>query len=816
MARFGQLSYGQREKQFIGQPVEDIAMANQVLQERYHTNRDNIEQLQILEQNLDVIEHDKDKAVVREQIQATNDRIEGVTESGRYEHAGETVRDIYKHFQTNQGLQRAINNRQIQKETFAQIDEREDLSARYRGIAKQMSMYGYEGVQQDPETGEWTGSFNGFIPPEAVDTTKLADDILKGINANKNTQGGFWDVAGAEAQAATQMYIEKTGHTIEEIEHDRVMHIVGEYLKNSPEAVAWNEAKAEMDYFSDFVQQGITPTIEDVAARNFSKRNLNIRLLETERDEDETDDEFKSRVNSEYMDAVESEVQDRIDNTISEFEEMGIEYDMESVMASAYKQSLINESIQADMDILANKYGYQKSDIIHDIKVNEWNKSLNNRNKDLHIRIGKGSSVPINTSEIYKTFDRVNSDIEISRKKIEGLRNRLNSENNLSDIEREGIEGQIYDYESKIRNLEAEKNNYDRIIDNLREKGDPELIVRQAHGGYIEIIREVAGDSGVEAFTNNIKGANSFEIFKNIIGEEDYKKIKDKMKEERDEVIERGGILPSVRAMHYDFEGGYNSALARYKQTINKRSQENPQHIETFAIFTQGHEGFDFLNESIEQSITNNLEHMTDISTGTLLEGSEIYDAIKDGADVSVTPSGITRQGTNELAFHVTAEASDGEKEHAIIALADIEDRTLINSYLQHLDEFANSESVPDDMRKVTRDYINSSRGYIMPSTGYANVGTAIQSLQLHTFDEFDNFKSGNPEDLIDTPVGKMRVIKDRSGRYRVKLMTFDEGGNKLSDLNLADFAGVRNFASPEQALKFLPEVARRESRIPR
>lgn len=193
MGYFGDLYYSDKQRPFIGLPIEDIKYTTKLLSERYQQARDEYDYLDVVQQNLKTL-NDTDAKWVKDRISKTKDGIKSFTTGGDWWNAGGTVKGLFKDFQTDQAVALTQANYASAQEYSKWLDEKgrelgwgEEKLAGYSAGA----MRNYTGVQyidengnaieytdQTKDIGKFAGSFNGYKPGENINLNERLFSLI--------------------------------------------------------------------------------------------------------------------------------------------------------------------------------------------------------------------------------------------------------------------------------------------------------------------------------------------------------------------------------------------------------------------------------------------------------------------------------------------------------------------------------------------------------------------------------------------------------------------------------------------------------------
>ena len=240
MGYFGDLYYAEKERPFIGLPIEDIKATNKLLSERYASNRDQYDYLEMMEENLNTL-NEKDAAWVKQRIDKTRNGIKNFTERGDWWNAGGTVKGLYKDYATDKGVQLTQANYAKYQEYEKWLDEEGDKlgwSEEDRAIASTAALRNYKGVsfigedgseieysEQTKDKGRFAGAFNGRLLGENLSLDKYVwdaigakygePDITPQSTYYDNQQGYFVMVKGSKTFISEQEVANTTKRLME-------------------------------------------------------------------------------------------------------------------------------------------------------------------------------------------------------------------------------------------------------------------------------------------------------------------------------------------------------------------------------------------------------------------------------------------------------------------------------------------------------------------------------------------------------------------------------------------------------------------------
>lgn len=791
MSRFGQLSYGQRQKQFIGQPVEDIANVNAALIDRYHGNRGLIDELQIMESNIDLIDDENDRAVLRNQMDYTNNAIKDVSESGAYEHATNAVRDIYKNFKTNKGLQKAMSNRETQKAFYETIDSRDDLDPRYKGISKQMANLSYQGVQQN-EQGEWIGSYSPFEPAAYFDDVEFAHSVLKHINANAHKEGK-WNIDDPYVANAIDTYVQKTGISREYITENRVQTIVLDALDRDPRAQAWNRDQQRMEYFDRFTSRNLVPTKEDIEAMKASYIDRNRAISTVTVREGETLKEARERAGQEYNNRIKEDVDLIISNMENAFISEGAKYTPEDIMEAVHASVFMHEKKNKLATIMASTYGYQKIEISHDIRVNELAKEARQRQEDLAVSIFEGWDVQRPMPDLYKTSIDLSNRIMSQERLLKDIKEQIENipSGEEYDEKREALRLAERDYNNHLDQLNDERREIDKIFDKYKEPFD---------------VDKTIGKDSIKALNNlNVSDEELDILREGIIQNKTIEELQPLLNSNIDDYHHQQRRWAD-QITSYTIREIYDKELNNYTNTIQKRYRDDPHTIKSMSINTFGSTRIDNQIESIETFLLSNLASFTDLHKGIDLTDSGTQALINSNNGIKTSIGVVTKPGgTNEMVFHVTIDKPDtNEDMYLTISAAEFQGQ-VTDEILTGLEEIAGAPNTLHNTRNLLYDIVGTQRGAMIPNERHGNLYNAIIK---SGYEDLDINEETNP---IDTTIGDMVIKKisganDRGGvgRYKV-LLKYPDG----KTVNLAEKykIGTLYYDSPMSALKHIQSL---------
>ncbi len=193
MGYFGDLYYAEKERPFVGLPIEDIKATNKLLSEKYISNKEQSDYLDMMEQNLNSL-NEKDAAIVKRRIDLTRDGIKNFTERGDWWNAGGTVKGLYKDFATDKGVQLTQSNYAARQEYEKWLDSEGSKlgwSEEERIAASNTAMKYYKGVSfvneageeieyndQNKDEGRFAGVFNGRVLGENLSLDKYVWEAI--------------------------------------------------------------------------------------------------------------------------------------------------------------------------------------------------------------------------------------------------------------------------------------------------------------------------------------------------------------------------------------------------------------------------------------------------------------------------------------------------------------------------------------------------------------------------------------------------------------------------------------------------------------
>jgi len=185
------LVYGNYVPTYAGKPIAEADETAGVLEDRYYSNKDSADKLEIAIANLEV--HEKDQAIKDDAYNKLKAGVQGVLAEGDWENASMLVRNETKNFATNQGIMEALESNKGKQTQVAAATERVGKSEEENGILLEDVKYeqskaeeNYQGVQYDPKTNTYSGHWSMGKIPKYINMGDRVDKFLTGFKADQH------------------------------------------------------------------------------------------------------------------------------------------------------------------------------------------------------------------------------------------------------------------------------------------------------------------------------------------------------------------------------------------------------------------------------------------------------------------------------------------------------------------------------------------------------------------------------------------------------------------------------------------------------
>lgn len=233
-----QLANSTGVRQYQGSTVPDLVKVSQELQRRYDAAQQAEDYLSRYMNGMQALE--KDKPALRAMSQQYQDNLKRLSTRPDQENVLRDVtmmaRDLpaayapfaqsMKDFQDRQDeLNKAVQDQKITPQTAQDLIKRD--------------LYHYKGIQQDPETGQYTGRFQGLPYAPDVDMSKYVDTWLE--HALPSTQG-----YSHEYNDATGKWIIKKDGKVIDFPQERIKSIISTGIANTPEVQGYIQQKQDL------------------------------------------------------------------------------------------------------------------------------------------------------------------------------------------------------------------------------------------------------------------------------------------------------------------------------------------------------------------------------------------------------------------------------------------------------------------------------------------------------------------------------------------------------------------------------------------
>lgn len=335
---FGDLSYAETRPMYVGQPVEEIKALQEKSDKTYEENIANKDLLDIALSN--AVVNEKDAPYKKAAIKRFKESIGRVAANGDWETASPLVRKAAKEYATDRGLQLALDIPKQQAAYEAAQKARFDkgeISKEFLDNSVAMSRGSYKGIQKNPTTGEYEGSYGGYNPAKTIDPTKIANDLAKDWAADKFgkkisyaalDKSGQWIIKGMD------------GKTIESVNSAEVSKYIGQALADNPEV---------KDHFGTVA-----------AFHNYKNKNRQLSYDDNGIPLEYAGDTYKNNKGE-----VKNNYQEFRNNYIREMiRTEGYPPDNENDIANAYdNEKTFNRGIGRAAGFAGAKYGYVKSEM---------------------------------------------------------------------------------------------------------------------------------------------------------------------------------------------------------------------------------------------------------------------------------------------------------------------------------------------------------------------------------------------------------------------------------------------------------------------
>lgn len=259
MPRYGTSisAFANPTQQYQGEPVALYNSVATELENRYLTNKDNYDQLDILASNLDVLsENAPAKQAALQKIREGNQAI--IDRGGDYENADLAVRQIAKEFRTDPMLIGALKNKAAYDAYAQQLDATELGDADKRtllSIARQNLANDYV----DDKTGQYVSHFNPYdAPKENYNIDKVFEEFGKGYAADK--LGVSKDLIQGVQRTEDGYIAYMTDGTQKQVKASDIERDMMGIVSRDPEAKAWFDMRRVIDTY------GLEGTKEEVQA----------------------------------------------------------------------------------------------------------------------------------------------------------------------------------------------------------------------------------------------------------------------------------------------------------------------------------------------------------------------------------------------------------------------------------------------------------------------------------------------------------------------------------------------------------------------
>lgn len=291
MGAFGDFTYPESNRLFVGKPIEDIKAAQTALQTQYEANSDYYDQLDILSKS--ELVRDDDTDIKKAAIENIRKGIQSTVDMGNFEHASKIVKGLYKDHVTNELLNAAKSEYLKEQAYSAMLDARlsggvggyssaistntgkskstskgsgttedatsnlsrsigtTDLSQEYVQKAKAISKAMSSKLVKNAD-GTITGGFQGFIPNKQYDAVELADELVKGWEYDQTSN------TYTTGDPSSDILLKSGVVTKQTITKDELEKGIKQYLGQHQGYQDWLDSKYVLDNY------GTTPTADDI------------------------------------------------------------------------------------------------------------------------------------------------------------------------------------------------------------------------------------------------------------------------------------------------------------------------------------------------------------------------------------------------------------------------------------------------------------------------------------------------------------------------------------------------------------------------
>lgn len=256
MGYFGNKTYGQKERKFIGKPLEQIAEANKIISDRYEKVKQGKRDLEASVEAIRSKVEDEDKPYVDEALTTIGSEFKNIISNDEYERAGDVLRNSIE------GINKNLMLKETQSKKAARLAYEEELKKRIKNSD------GKGGINADTanafiamaraknnkkmyvdDKGVVHNRFNAPAPVDDINWTDKITDLINKYISTRGTNSNAGSVTSKDADGNYIRYMNERSRT--GADRASIYNMTKQYLENTPEYQSWLKQQADIKTFND-------------------------------------------------------------------------------------------------------------------------------------------------------------------------------------------------------------------------------------------------------------------------------------------------------------------------------------------------------------------------------------------------------------------------------------------------------------------------------------------------------------------------------------------------------------------------------------
>lgn len=256
---FDDFTYTQFVPQFVGSNVAQIGAISNVLQDQYNKN---IADQDNLELTINSLPH---RAInspgIEEALQKAKNNIKSITDSGRWEDAGQLIKESAKQLATDKKIKGIVEDKKRYDDWISKLTEKRNKgeidSTSYKNAIRYSNALNGQPVNIDDETGDTNNLFSGMDVTNTIDLTKQALEIANGWKSNEEPFILSTDKDGNPVEVKWRKDIQGfyTTGSNEYVSEDEIVSGVTRALMNKPENINYVNQQLMFDRFNRLAEK---------------------------------------------------------------------------------------------------------------------------------------------------------------------------------------------------------------------------------------------------------------------------------------------------------------------------------------------------------------------------------------------------------------------------------------------------------------------------------------------------------------------------------------------------------------------------------